>query len=57
MTVSEYNKCVDNFSDCVYRFILKNIKFNNNITNNIDKTKMLESLKRALGILEESVKK
>ncbi len=26
MTVSEYNKCVDNFSDGVYRFILKNIK-------------------------------
>lgn len=26
MTVSEYNKCVDNFSDGVYRFILHNIK-------------------------------
>jgi RNA polymerase sigma-70 factor (ECF subfamily) len=26
MTVSEYNKCVDHFSDGVYRFILKNIK-------------------------------
>jgi len=26
MTVSEYNNCVDHFSDGVYRFILKNIK-------------------------------
>jgi RNA polymerase sigma-70 factor (ECF subfamily) len=26
MTVSEYNTCVDDFSDGVYRFILKNIK-------------------------------
>ncbi|MEI6122041.1 MAG: RNA polymerase sigma factor [Bacteroidota bacterium] len=26
MTVNEYNQCVDNFSDGVYRFILKNIK-------------------------------
>jgi len=26
MTVSEYNTCVDNFSDGVYRFVLKNIK-------------------------------
>ena len=26
MTVEEYNKCVDGFSDNVYRFILKNIK-------------------------------
>lgn len=26
MTASEYNKCVDNFSDGVYRFILHNIK-------------------------------
>jgi len=26
MTVSEYNRCVDEFSDGVFRFILKNIK-------------------------------
>ncbi len=26
MTVSEYNKCVNNFSDGIYRIILKNIK-------------------------------
>ncbi len=26
MTVSEYNKCVDNFSDGAYRFILHNIR-------------------------------
>lgn len=26
MTVSEYNKCVDDFSDGVYRFILHNIR-------------------------------
>ena len=26
MTTSEYNNCVDHFSDGVYRFILKNIK-------------------------------
>ena len=26
MTASEYNKCVDNFSDGAYRFILHNIK-------------------------------
>lgn len=26
MTISEYNRCVDNHSDNVYRFILKNIK-------------------------------
>ncbi len=26
MTVSEYNKCVDNFSDGVYRFILHNTR-------------------------------
>lgn len=26
MTVSEYNNCVDQFSDNLYRFILKNIK-------------------------------
>ena len=26
MTVDEYNKCVENYSDGVYRFILKNIK-------------------------------
>jgi len=30
MTVSEYNKCVDHFSDGVYRFILKNIKDEDN---------------------------
>ncbi len=28
MTVSEYNRCVDLFSDGVYRFILKNIRDN-----------------------------
>jgi RNA polymerase sigma-70 factor (ECF subfamily) len=26
MTVEEYNKCVDGYTDSVYRFILKNIK-------------------------------
>jgi len=26
MTISEYNSCVDNFSDGVYRFILKNLR-------------------------------
>jgi RNA polymerase sigma-70 factor (ECF subfamily) len=26
MTVAEYNKCVDDYSDGVYRFILKNIR-------------------------------
>lgn len=26
MTIGEYNSCVDNFSDGVYRFILKNLK-------------------------------
>ncbi len=26
MTIREYNSCVDNFSDGVYRFILKNLK-------------------------------
>lgn len=26
MTVAEYNQCVDNFADGVYRFILKNMK-------------------------------
>lgn len=26
MTISEYNSCVDDFSDGVYRFILKNLK-------------------------------
>lgn len=26
MTVAEYNKCVDDFSDGIYRFILKNIR-------------------------------
>ncbi len=26
MTVEEYNKCVDDYSDNVYRFILKNLK-------------------------------
>jgi len=26
MTVSEYNKCVDEFADGLYRFILKNLK-------------------------------
>lgn len=26
MTVEEYNKCVDEYSDGIYRFILKNIK-------------------------------
>ncbi len=30
MTVSEYNKCVDDFSDGVFRFILKNIKDDEN---------------------------
>ncbi|MFN4083847.1 MAG: RNA polymerase sigma factor [Bacteroidia bacterium] len=28
MTVSEYNKCVDEFADGLYRFILKNLKDN-----------------------------
>lgn len=26
MTTAEYNSCVDQYSDGVYRFILKNIK-------------------------------
>ena len=26
MTISEYNSCVDDFSDSVYRFILKNLR-------------------------------
>jgi len=26
MTIGEYNSCVDNFSDNIFRFILKNIK-------------------------------
>ena len=26
MTVSEYNQCVDQYADNVYRFVLKNIK-------------------------------
>jgi RNA polymerase sigma factor (sigma-70 family) len=26
MTAQEYNRCVDNYADAVYRFILKNIK-------------------------------
>ena len=26
MTANEYNQCVDDFADGVYRFILKNIK-------------------------------
>ncbi|NQU82229.1 MAG: RNA polymerase sigma factor, partial [Bacteroidetes bacterium] len=26
MTTEEYNKCVDNYSDNVYRFILKNLR-------------------------------
>lgn len=26
MTISDYNSCVDNFSDGIYRFILKNLK-------------------------------
>ncbi|MCD4698778.1 MAG: RNA polymerase sigma factor [Bacteroidales bacterium] len=30
MTVNEYNKCVDLFADGVYRFILKNIKDEDN---------------------------
>lgn len=30
MTVAEYNSCVDKYSDCVYRFILKNIKDEDN---------------------------
>lgn len=28
MTVSDYNKCVDNHADALYRFILKNVKEN-----------------------------
>ena len=28
MTISEYNQCVDNFSDGVFRFLLKNTKDN-----------------------------
>jgi len=30
MTVNEYNQCVDDFADGVYRFILKNIKDEDN---------------------------
>ena len=26
MTVKEYNQCVDDYSDNLYRFVLKNIK-------------------------------
>ena len=26
MTVSEYNVCVENFADCIYRFVAKNLK-------------------------------
>jgi RNA polymerase sigma factor (sigma-70 family) len=26
MTIEEFNECVDNFSDSIYRFILKNLK-------------------------------
>ena len=26
MTTEQYNQCVDNYSDCLYRFVLKNIR-------------------------------
>jgi len=34
MTISEYNSCVDDFSDGVYRFILKNLK-NTDVSHDI----------------------
>jgi RNA polymerase sigma-70 factor (ECF subfamily) len=47
MTVKEYNKCVDKFADGVYRFILKNIKNEDNARDIVQDafTKMWEKAK------------
>lgn len=47
MTVKEYNQCVDDFADGVYRFILKNIKNEENARDIVQETfaKMWEKAK------------
>jgi len=47
MTVKEYNQCVDKFADGVYRFILKNIKNEDNARDIVQDafTKMWEKVK------------
>jgi RNA polymerase sigma-70 factor (ECF subfamily) len=47
MTVKEYNQCVDKFADGVYRFILKNIKNEDNARDIVQDafTKMWEKAK------------
>ncbi len=47
MTVNEYNQCVDDFADGVYRFILKNIKDEDNARDIVQDafTKMWEKAK------------
>ena len=46
MTVNEYNQCVDDFADGVYRFILKNIKGEDNARDIVQDafTKMWEKV-------------
>lgn len=38
MTTEEYNKCVDNYSDSVYRFILKNLRDEDKAKNVVQDT-------------------
>ncbi|MEZ5196930.1 MAG: RNA polymerase sigma factor [Bacteroidales bacterium] len=47
MTANEYNQCVDDFADGVYRFILKNIKDEENARDIVQETfaKMWEKAK------------
>jgi len=47
MTVNEYNQCVDDFADGVYRFILKNIKDEDNARDIVQEAfaKMWEKVK------------
>ncbi len=38
MTIEEYNKCVDDFADAVYRFVLKQIKDKHNAKDIVQDT-------------------
>jgi RNA polymerase sigma-70 factor (ECF subfamily) len=52
MTAAEYNKCVDDYADGVYRFILKNLKDEENardiVQDSFAKSKTWEAVIRRI---------
>ncbi len=55
MTTAEYNQCIDNYADNVYRFILKNIKNEDNARDIVQDT-FLKMWEKAGDIMAEKAR-